>query len=50
MLYERTAIAKQPDEVIFHDLELLRNERRGLRRQSVWGNFEIVIIVEDIDD
>lgn len=28
MLYERTAIAKQPDEVILHDLELLRNERR----------------------
>lgn len=27
MLYERTAIAKQPDEVILHDLELLRNER-----------------------
>lgn len=28
MLYERTAIAKQPDEVIFHDLEMLRNERK----------------------
>lgn len=28
MLYERTAIAKQPDEVILHDLELLRNERK----------------------
>lgn len=28
MLYERTAIAKQPDEVIRHDLDLLRNERR----------------------
>lgn len=28
MLYERTAIAKQPDEVILHDLELLRNERQ----------------------
>ena len=28
MLYERTAIAKQPDEVIIHDLELLRNERK----------------------
>lgn len=27
MLYERTAIAKQPDEVIPHDLEQLRNER-----------------------
>lgn len=27
MLYERTAIAKQPDEVIRHDLALLRNER-----------------------
>ncbi|MBD5184270.1 MAG: DUF1016 domain-containing protein [Bacteroidales bacterium] len=27
MLYERTAIAKKPDEVIFHDLEQLRNER-----------------------
>lgn len=27
MLYERTAIAKQPDEVIVHDLELLRDER-----------------------
>lgn len=27
MLYERTAIAKQPDEVILHDLELLRDER-----------------------
>lgn len=28
MLYERTAIAKQPDEVIIHDLELLRDERK----------------------
>lgn len=28
MLFERTAIAKQPDEVILHDLELLRNERK----------------------
>lgn len=28
MLYERTAIAKQPDEVIVHDLEQLRNERK----------------------
>lgn len=28
MLYERTAIAKQPDEVILHDLELLRDERQ----------------------
>lgn len=28
MLYERTAIAKQPDEVILHDLESLRNERK----------------------
>lgn len=28
MLYERTAIAKQPDEVIVHDLELLRDERK----------------------
>lgn len=28
MLYERTAIAKQPDEVIRHDLELLRDERK----------------------
>lgn len=27
MLYERTAIAKKPDEVILHDLEQLRNER-----------------------
>lgn len=27
MLYERTAIAKQPDEVILHDLQLLRDER-----------------------
>lgn len=27
MLYERTAIAKRPDEVILHDLELLRDER-----------------------
>lgn len=27
MLYERTAIAKQPEEVIRHDLELLREER-----------------------
>lgn len=27
MLYERTAIAKQPDEVILHDLERLRNDR-----------------------
>jgi len=28
MLYERTAIAKQPEEVILHDLELLKNERK----------------------
>lgn len=28
MLYERTAIAKQPDEVILQDLEELRNERK----------------------
>lgn len=28
MLYERTAIAKQPGEVILHDLEELRNERK----------------------
>lgn len=28
MLYERTAIAKQPEEVIIHDLEALRNERK----------------------
>ena len=28
MLYERTAIAKQPEEVIRHDLELLKNERK----------------------
>lgn len=28
MLYERTAIAKQPDEVILHNLDLLRNERK----------------------
>lgn len=28
MLYERTAIAKQPDEVIIHDLDELRNERK----------------------
>lgn len=28
MLYERTSIAKKPDEVILHDLELLRNERK----------------------
>lgn len=28
MLYERTAIAKQPEEVIVHDLEELRNERK----------------------
>lgn len=28
MLYERTALAKQSDEVIRHDLELLRDERR----------------------
>ena len=28
MLYERTAIAKMPDEVIAHDLEELKNERR----------------------
>lgn len=28
MLYERTTIAKQPDEVILHDLEELRNERK----------------------
>ncbi|MGM9846371.1 MAG: YhcG family protein [Muribaculaceae bacterium] len=27
MLYERTALAKQPEEVIRHDLELLRKER-----------------------
>ena len=28
MLYERTAIAKQPEEVIRHDLELLKSERK----------------------
>lgn len=28
MLYERTAIAKKPEEVIRHDLELLKNERK----------------------
>lgn len=28
MLYERTAIAKQPDEVILRDLEQLRDERK----------------------
>lgn len=28
MLYERTAIAKQPDEVIMHDLDELRDERK----------------------
>lgn len=28
MLYERTAIAKKPDEIIIHDLEELRNERK----------------------
>lgn len=28
MLYERTAIAKQPEEVVIHDLEELRNERK----------------------
>ena len=28
MLYERTAIVKQPEEVIVHDLEELRNERK----------------------
>lgn len=28
MLYERTAIAKRPDEVIIRDLEELRNERK----------------------
>lgn len=28
MLYERTAIAKQPDEVIIHDWDELRNERK----------------------
>ena len=28
MLYERTAIAKQPDELILHDLEELRKERK----------------------
>jgi predicted nuclease of restriction endonuclease-like (RecB) superfamily len=28
MLYERTAIAKQPEEVILHDLELLKDERK----------------------
>lgn len=28
MLYERTAIAKQPEKVIRQDLELLRNERK----------------------
>lgn len=28
MLYERTAVAKQPEEVILHDLEELRNERK----------------------
>lgn len=27
MLYERTAIARQPEEVVLHDLEQLRNER-----------------------
>ena len=29
MLYERTAIAKQPDELILHDLEELRKERKS---------------------
>lgn len=28
MLYERTAIAKQPEEVVRHDLEELRNDRK----------------------
>lgn len=28
LLYERTAIAKQPEDVIIHDLEALRNERK----------------------
>lgn len=28
MLYERTAIAKQPEDIIVHDLEELRNERK----------------------
>lgn len=28
MLYERTVIAKQPEEVILHDLDELRNERK----------------------
>lgn len=28
MLYERTAIAKQPEDVIIHDLEELRNEHK----------------------
>lgn len=28
MLYERTAIAKKPEEVILHDLKELRNERK----------------------
>lgn len=28
MLYERTAIAKQPETIIIHDLEELRNERK----------------------
>lgn len=28
MLYERTAIAKQPEEVIVHELEELRNDRK----------------------
>ena len=28
MLYERTAIAKQPEEVILHDLDELRSERK----------------------
>ncbi len=28
MLYERTAIAKQPEEVVLHDLAELRNERK----------------------
>ncbi len=28
MLYERTAIAKQPNEVILHELDELRDERK----------------------
>ena len=34
MLYERTAIAKKPEEVIRHTLELLRNERNYSNRIS----------------